>query len=163
MDSTDRSCAWHPLTREQKARLSILARAAFAKSGSGDANVWRREVAIRACGRRISEAVQRDYLTLKATFQDLAGESGRALETLLRSESEPQRVALYRLTQECGKRGLQLAYPEAICRRQYHCGLSQASPKQLWNLLYTVRNRREVKKHEGVKVQKSRPTAECPF
>lgn len=143
MDDTDRSCAWHPLTREQKARLSILARDAFAKSGSGNADSWRREVAIRACGRRISEAAQRDYLPLKAAFQDLAGESGRALETLLRAESEPQRVAMHRLTQECGKRGLRLAYPEAICRRQYHCALSEATPRQLWNLLYTVRSRRK--------------------
>ena len=143
------SYAWHPLSREQKARLSILAREAFAKRHPGSLagmerriTEFRHEEAIRCCGKRVSEAAQRDYLPLKAHFQDLAGNSGAALNTLMRSESEPRRVALHKLTQECRARQLSMSYPASICKRQFGCDLPQASAKQLWNLVFTVRNRR---------------------
>ena len=34
-------------------------------------------------------------------------------------------------------------YAAAICRRQYKRELGEASAKQLWNLFFTVRNRRK--------------------
>ena len=162
MKNPSDSYAWHSLSNEQKARLSILAREAFEKKYPGSVTggerrvaSFRQEESIRCCGKRISEAAQRDYLSLKAHFQDLAGNSGAALNTLMRSETEPVRVALHKLTTECRARKLSMSYPEAICRRQYHCDLSQASPRQIWCLVYTVRNR---------KAAPTKPTtAECPF
>ena len=162
MKNPSDSYAWHRLSNEQKARLSILAREAFEKKYPGSVTggerrvaSFRQEESIRCCGKRISEAAQRDYLPLKAHFQDLAGNSGAALNTLMRSETEPVRVALHKLTTECRARKLSMSYPEAICRRQYHCDLSQASPRQIWCLVYTVRNR---------KAAPTKPTtAECPF
>ena len=156
------SYAWHPLSREQKARLSILAREAFAKRHPGSLagmerriTDFRHQESIRCCGKRVSEAAQRDYLPLKAHFQDLTGNSGAALNTLMRSESEPRRVALHKLTQECRERQLSMSYPESICRRQYHCDLAKANAKQLWCLVYTVRNRKAVP---------AKPTtADCPY
>ena len=153
------SFAWHPLTNEQKARLSILAREAFAKLNPGS---------LAGMDRRITEAAQRDFLPLKAHFQDLGGKSGQALNTLLRAESEPQRIAMHKLTQECRYRKLSLSYPEAICRKQYHCNLTQASAKQLWCLVFTIRKRRKVEgrktKVESQKTPTPQPLAiDCPY
>jgi hypothetical protein len=169
------SFAWHPLTNEQKARLSILAREAFAKLNPGslagmDRRItdFRHAECIKVCGKRITEAAQRDFLPLKAHFQDLGGKSGQALNTLLRAESEPQRIAMHKLTQECRYRKLSLSYPEAICRKQYHCNLTQASAKQLWCLVFTIRKRRKVEgrktKVESQKTPTPQPLAiDCPF
>jgi hypothetical protein len=179
------SFAWHPLTNEQKARLSILAREAFLKLEAGrlkleegrDLDIsqlpsadsrmtaFRHQESIKAIGKRITEACQRDFLPLKAHFQDLGGKSGQALNTLLRAESEPQRIAMHKLTQECRYRKLSLSYPEAICRKQYHCNLTQASAKQLWHLVFTIRNRRKTSRQDAKpqreKTKKS--TADIPF
>lgn len=164
---TDKSCAWDPLSKEQKARLSILAHEAFIRvtqlpHNSAALSAWRRDQAIKVCGRRISEAAQRDYLLIKAHFQDLKGDSGAALNTLLRSETEETRIALYKLRSECSRRRLSMAYPESICHRQYHCGLAQASPRQIWQLLYTVRSRKAVPFRPAKKSVKP-AEADCPF
>lgn len=142
-----------PLTRRQKMELCVAARAAHRRMGGGaPADVWRRAEAVKAAGCRVSEATQNEYLRLLAHFQDLAGDSGRALETELRSAEEPRRVALRKLRLECAARGLSMGYPEAICRRQYKCGLDEAAPNQLWRLVFTVRNRRKkAAKKEAVK------------
>lgn len=137
-------CAWQPLSREQRQGLAMLAKRAWRIHGRGEAeNSWRHAQCIRVCGRRITEAGQRDFLPLRAHFLDLVGQSGAAMNVHLAAESEPQRIALYKLTQECQKRRLPLAYPEAICRRQYKCCLAEASAPQIWRLLFTVRNRRQ--------------------
>ena len=126
---------------------------------------FRHAECIKVCGKRITEAAQRDFLPLKAHFQDLGGKSGQALNTLLRAESEPQRIAMHKLTQECRSRKLSLSYPEAICRKQYHCNLTQASAKQLWHLVFTIRNRRKTSRQDAKpqreKTKKS--TADIPF
>lgn len=133
-----------PLTREQKASLSVLARRAWRRLGRGEKeDAWRQAQAIKAVGHRISEGRQRDFLPLRAHFLDLAGHSGTALDTLMAAESEPHRIAMFKLGQACSERGLPLAYPEAICRRQYRCSLAEASSSQIWRLIFTVRNRRQ--------------------
>jgi hypothetical protein len=133
-----------PLTREQKASLSMLARKAWRRLGRGEnENAWRHAQAIKAVGRRISEGVQRDFLPLRAHFLDLAGHTGAALDTLLAAESEKHRIALFKLGQACSQRGLPLSYPEAICKRQYRCSLAEATAPQIWRLFFTVRNRRQ--------------------
>lgn len=107
-----------------------------------DFDAWRREQAIRACGLRISEASQRHFAALRAHFLDLAGAHAAAFETLVRDEDNPRRIALHALAKACDQRGLPLAYPAAICRRQYRCDLDHATAPQLWRLTFTIRNRR---------------------
>lgn len=143
--------AWEPLSKEQRQSLARLAKRAWNKhlawKSSAAFDTWRHEQCIKAIGRRITEAGQRDFLPLRAHFLDLLGQSGVALNVLLQAESEPQRIALFKLQSECSARRLPLAYPEAICRRQYRCGLAEANAQQIWRLLFTVRNRRsETKK-----------------
>lgn len=135
---------WQPLSARQRTGLALLAKRAWRTWGRGEnEHAWRHAQTIKACGRRITEATQRDYLPIRAHFTDLLGQSDRALDDLLKHESEPHRIALHKLTQECSKRRLSLAYPAAICRRQYRCALDEASPQQLWRLLFTVKNRRK--------------------
>lgn len=138
---------WKPLTRRQKWRLCELALRAARAMGepvSGLAHAeWRRDEARRSAGCRISEGCQRDYSALKAHFLNLAGEPDAAFGELMQADGNTRRVALWNLTKALGERGLPAAYAEAICRRQYKCGLAQASAPQLWRLLYTVKNRRE--------------------
>jgi hypothetical protein len=133
-----------PLTKHQRQSLAMLARRGWSKFGSGRPfDQWRHHESIRVCGRRISEAAQRDFLTLRAHFLDLAGQSAAALRTHLEADSEPHRVALWHLRRECSRRRLPLDYAAAICRRQFRCHLPEANPKQIWCLIFTVRNRRK--------------------
>lgn len=135
--------AWRPLTPDQRTGLAMLAKRAHVKMGRGEnIDEWRHAQSIKAVGRRITEAGQRDFLPLRAHFLDLLGKSDVALNVLLRAESEPQRIALHMLQKACTERGLPLAYPEAICQKQNNCCLAEANAKQIWRLVFTVRNRR---------------------
>lgn len=137
-----------PLTLHQKRRLVLLAKQAWRKRGQpGESfDAWRHDTSIRACGHRIREATQRHWASLKAAFQDALGESGHALSTLLRDHDNKRRIALHKLAAECSARGLPLAYPEAICTRQYRCNLHDATAPQIWRLFFTIKNRRPAKK-----------------
>jgi hypothetical protein len=52
-------------------------------------------------------------------------------------------LVLRKLKSECAARGVAIEYPAKICRVQYKCQLEEASPNQLWQLVFTVRNRRK--------------------
>jgi hypothetical protein len=148
-----------PLSREQKARICIMARECFHGSGASsftrqagslpaesgkmpDFQSWRREQQLIACGKSsLRECTQSDYLLLRAHFENLLGKSDRALETHLRAAQEPQRIAMMKLRAACADAGLDLAYPAKICRQQYKCELDEANANQLWRLVFTVRNR----------------------
>ncbi|MDD3885376.1 MAG: hypothetical protein PHI35_00710 [Victivallaceae bacterium] len=141
-----------PLTREQKARLMILAREAFEKhcAETGERftaaglETWRRAEQVKACGKAsLRASSQMDFLPLKAHFLNLLGDSGNALNLLLHQQTEPARQARFKLEEACEERGLAMSYPAAICKRQYRCSLDEANAKQLWHLVFTVRNRRK--------------------
>jgi hypothetical protein len=139
--------AWLPLSKEQRQGLARLARRAWATVGGDQPfDAWRHEQCRRACGRRISEASQPDFLPLRAHFLNLAGDPVAALQDLMRAETEPRRMAMHKLRRDCADRGLSLDYPAAICRRQYRCALEDASPTQLWQLVFTIRNRRPTRR-----------------
>lgn len=145
-DAIDRSCGTARLTSVQKQRLAMLSRQAFAAQGRavGETkfDLWRHEQAIKAVGRRISEALQADFLPLKAHFLNLLGKPVAAMQAHMRHETEPQRVALWKLARECEAKGLPLSYATTICRHQNRCRLEDASAKQLWRLVFTIRNRK---------------------
>lgn len=138
---------WKPLSKEQKAKLSILARSAAEKQGirGGYKAVeeWRHMISIRVCGVRISEAVQDNYADLKSAFEDLGGRPEKAFQTQMRAGDNKRRVAMHKLSQALADRGLQPAYAASICRAQFKCPLEEASAKQLWCLFFTVTKRRK--------------------
>lgn len=143
----DGGCAdgsWKPLSAKQKQRLAILAREAAVKCGISqhEADEWRREQSILACGVRITEATQKNWADLKSRFEDLAGKVEKAFQTQMREGDNKRRVAMWKLTQALAAKGLQPEYAGAICRAQFKCQLSEASAKQLWCLFYTITNRR---------------------
>jgi len=138
--------SWKPLSKEQKARLSILARKAAEVQGITGGykavDEWRHEIAMRACGLRISEATQANWADLKSAFQDLAGHVEKAFQTQMREGDNKRRVAMWKLTKALEEKNLAPAYAAAICRAQFKCPLELASAKQLWCLFYTIQNRK---------------------
>ena len=138
--------SWKPLTKNQKARLSILARQAAVTMGlslrAADLNAWRQETSIKACGCRISEAKQEHWADLKSTFEDLAGKPEQAFKTQLRDGDNKRRVAMHKLTEALRKKELPVSYAAAICFTQYKVPLEEATAKQLWCLFYTAHNRK---------------------
>lgn len=133
-----------PLSHTQKRYLSQLARRAWqsAERETGDADSFRHAEVIRACGKHgLRCCSQDDYKRVEAHFLWLLGEDVKAFHANLRAETEPVRTARAVLERECGRFGFQLSYPAAICRQQFHVELNSASEKQLWNLVYTIRNR----------------------
>lgn len=137
---------WKPLSKNQKTRLSILAReAAIAQRISlakTDLDAWRHEESIRACGLRISEASQQHWPDLKAAFELLAGKPEKAFETQFREGDNKRRVALHKLTGALQSKGLHPSYAASICHAQFKCAIEDATAKQLWCLFFTVSNRK---------------------
>jgi hypothetical protein len=164
------------LDNMQKARICILARSAFERLGSGGVPPsnyadWRREEQFKAVGKlSLRHCLQSDYLSLVAHFQALAGDTDRAFNTHLRDSLQEKEIARYKLEEACEERGLNLSYPGVICRRQFKCELDQANAKQLWNLVFTVKNRRRVAADEKKtpiepmdRMDRERSAADCPF
>ncbi len=159
-----------PLSNDQKRLIAIAARKAYLAKPDRDLfeainpdlsptelfTAWRRVEQGKACGvQSLRACTQAHYGRLLAHFQALAGESGAAAQTLARDADNDRRVALYKLRQALRERGLQESYAAAICRQQYRCELTDASPKQLWRLVFTVRSRK--------KPQPKAPTGGNPF
>jgi hypothetical protein len=145
-DAACPDAGWKPLSKEQKARLSMLARKAAevqrVSGGYKAVDAWRHEISIRACGVRISEATQAHWADLKSAFEDLGGRPEKAFSTQMRAGDNKRRVAMWKLTQALNAKGLAPEYAGKICRAQFKCQLEEASAKQLWCLFYTVTNRR---------------------
>jgi hypothetical protein len=111
-------------------------------------DLWRRDQLERVCGagvRSFASLTQHDFLPVKAHLEALCRRKPRAAATLVKSQSDRWRRAWWLLEQACGERGLEFpAYPQSIFRKQSHGrALSEATEKQLFQLLYTVRNRRQ--------------------
>ena len=142
-----------PLSNEQKARICILAKDAYALQFTDEKlEDWRRNQQFICTGKAsLVDCVQADYLPLCGHFQRLGGEEGDATRTENHALTEDHRVAMHKLRSECAARGLAMAYPAAICRRQHRCELEQATPRQVWCLVFTVRNRRSAGKAERLK------------
>lgn len=141
------------LSDKQKARICALANAAAEAQG---VTGWREKIAWRReqqrtvfCLESLTAATQDQYADIKAHFEVLAGDAARAYETTRRGQENKRRVARWNLEKAIGDAGLRIAYAIAICKRQYHCGLEDATTQQLWWLVYTVRNRATAKRHKA--------------
>jgi len=141
-----------PLSHHQKRYLSQLARRAWeaAEREVGTPEEFRHAEVARACGKAgLRCCSQDDYKHVEAHLLDLCGEPGKALAAHVAAVTQPRREAEAVLARACREAGLQLGYAAAICQRQFHCTLGDANERQLWNLVYTVRNRGRAKqKHE---------------
>jgi hypothetical protein len=141
-----------PLTNVQKRILSQLANRAYNRDlailrGRGEiiletADDYRRRHVAAASGKHgLRCCSQDDYGAVKAHFQDLLGETGKAMNTLVHSERNGRRIAEFKLVKACEAARLSLAYAANICRAQFKCSLEDATEKQLWCLMFTVKNR----------------------
>lgn len=137
-----------PLSKGQKSYLSQLARRAWAKTiadadGVGpEESQFRHDQVALACGKLgLRCCSQDDYKIVEAHFLNLLGETGRAMNALVRSQDNPRRIARYKLDQALREAQLETGYAEKICRAQFKCGVNEATEKQLWCLMFTVKNR----------------------
>jgi hypothetical protein len=147
-----------PLSIVQKREIAQLARRAYdawsereafeainaGQSRTACFEAWRHVEQGKACGiQSLCASTQAHYGRLVAHFQALGGNTAAATRTLVRDADNDRRIARYKLDQALQERGLRPDYAAAICRRQYRCGLEDANAKQLWRLVFTVRNRRK--------------------
>lgn len=148
-----------PLSKAQKQTVVIKAKLAFdrqAKSGLvADGltfEAWRAEVSVEVCGRRISEAVRRDFEGLMSRFCLLANDTQGAFHFAGKDSDdlrERQQVlavlfgVLADLPVPAGADAAtaQRAYANKICRDQFKTGLEGATLAQLQGLVMTCRTR----------------------
>ena len=147
MSAITRPYGTGPLSNVQKGKLCILARKAFDRIG-GDSTTgmefaeWRKQEQWNAVGKQsLRDCMQREYLRLVAHYEDLIGESGRAVTTHMRAGTEPRRIAEHKLLEALKKAGLEIAYADTICRSKFKCHVEDASTAQLWKLYYDIRQR----------------------
>jgi len=136
------------LSNEQKAKLCILSRQAFAAvhfrepNGEAELSQFRHEQVQSAVGKSgLRVCVQDDFLPLKAWFLDLMGESGQAMDAHIEHAGEARRLALYHLEQVCAMSGHDVSYAGVVCRSMFKCALDEASAVQLWKLVFRLKSR----------------------
>jgi hypothetical protein len=146
-----------PLSNKQKADLCQLYRRAYDyqldRGALGDAALledFRHGEQLKAVGKQsLTSCTQDDFPVLMAHGCKLAGEDGDALYWLNRAATNPRRCALLKLEEACQEAGVWYPdYPRAICQTQFKCRLDDATAKQLWCLVFTLRNRRHAQ-HRG--------------
>jgi hypothetical protein len=150
-----------PLSNLQKREIAIAARRAYDAWSEREAfelinselsrtacfEAWRRVEQGKATGiQRMTAMTQDHYAPALAHFVALAGDAGRATRVLARGADNDRRIARYKLDEALRERGLDPGYAAAICRRQFRRPLAEASAKQLWCLVYTVRSRRHAQR-----------------
>jgi len=153
------------LTSKQKARVCMLARKGWELWASADweggLNVgvsdsalfraWRTQAQREACGQMsLRMCHQEDFPKLMAHFSRLAGDEKQEQYWMGKLVMDNTSRVLFTLKRNCEEFGLNYPeYPNAICLRQYKCGLRAATEKQLWSLVYTIRNRGQAKKQKS--------------
>ena len=136
------------LSKNQITTLIIPARRAHAyRVARGeivgvDFDTWRREEVERCTGKPGLRACDNsDFNRLLAHFESLAGEDGRAMDALVREATEPRRQAEAALVLAMDRAGLGPAYVEKIARDKFKCAVTDASVRQLHQLIITVNAR----------------------
>lgn len=136
-----------PLTNRQKFLLSDLAKHVYAAlRGRGllvgvSLEDWRRQIAVKACGQRISRASHGDYKAIQAAFLHERGDEAGERRAMVQAQSTPQSIALYKLRELLKQTHTPLAYAETLARRFYKTGnLADLTANQVWTLSFTIRN-----------------------
>lgn len=159
------------LSNAQKATLCIMSREAFDARADAHADddfaEWRHEQQRVACGKdSLRDAVQTDYLAIRSHFKNLLGNSGGAFRDAVRAQTDDRNIALVKLRNECAIADIALEYANRICRAQNKCALTEASGKQLWRLIFTIRNRASARRKSGRVSERESARIEasnCPF
>lgn len=137
-----------PLDNRAKWQLSDLAAKTYqhlSQAGQIPAGekleAFRQRVSLEACGRRISHATHGDRMLIQAAFLRLRGAVHQAARAVAKAATTPLDIARHKLWETVHQLNLTPAYAESICRRFYRCEVAELrSPKQVWTILYTVRN-----------------------
>lgn len=136
-----------PLTRRQKWLLADLGRHVFdGLRGEGklvgvSLEDWRHHIAVKACGKRISQASLGDFKLLQAAFLHEWGDEEGERRALVQAASTPQAIALFKLREALKAANMPASYAETLGRRFYkNANLADLTARQLWTLLYTIRN-----------------------
>lgn len=155
-----------PLSNEQKAKICMAANeaaAALGITGWREVNEWRlKEQQERFGLDSLTKATQAQYADIKGHFEAIAGNLAKAFKTIRRGQDNDRRVARWHLNKALATAKLSPAYAQAICKNQFHCTLDDASKKQLWNLVYTVKNRGKAKQI-AAEDKSTEDNADCPF
>ena len=167
------------LDKGQLAKICILAGEAAAVhgvTGWREVDAWRKAQQLERFGlTSLTAATQDQYADLKAHFLALAGNAGEAYEAARHGLENKRRQAVWNLNKALRDTGLARAYVAAICRTQYRCPLEDASTKQLWALVYTIKARARAKHKKdttyepavGPQISSEIPAAsqdaDCPF
>ena len=144
------------LTNEQKKEICILARRAWnilpqsvhnkyiAEFDSATAafNAWRHDEQIKAVGTdSLVGSTNDEFCALMAHFALAAKDNYRASKWIWRFASDARRRVYWLIKQNCNAELRWPSYPDSVCRAQFKCRLWQATSKQLFNILSTIRNR----------------------
>lgn len=148
------------LSHKQKRYLSELAARAFDRADvEADGNLYpglavstargefRREQVVQACGKAgLRCCSQDDYKLVEAHLLKLCREDARAFNAGVAAHTDGVRRARHILRDELEQAGLAPAYAAAICRNQFKVELDSASEKQVWALIFTIRNRAKARR-----------------
>ena len=147
-----------PLDKRAKWQLSELAEAThdlLTKSGelAGETlAAFRQRVAIAACGKRISQACLGDRMLIQSAFLKLKGSANQAARAQVKAATTALDIARHKLGSELRAASLSESYAEGISRRIYKrpiCALT--SPKQVWTIIFTVKNNANARDGKGRK------------
>lgn len=143
------------VSAEEKQEIAFILRQQGGRdSSSAVFDTWRRQELARIFAepferarleppRSFAELRQKDYAPAMEHFAALAGDDAAAIEYRHRARVHGRAVVMSLIESSCRSRALQFPqYPDSICRDQYGCQMIVASEKQLWTILFTVRNRR---------------------
>jgi hypothetical protein len=154
-DGRTEGAAHRPLSALQIRKLICLAREAFLhgiESGSlsetAEFDSWRHDQVMRVVERGgFRECRNEDYLPLKAHFLRLLDRTAEAEEALAKYDTETRSWALNRLQHACKLAADVLPdamnYASGFIRNHRGVGIDDASDKDLWAAMYTVKRRAE--------------------
>lgn len=145
-----------PLSRDEKWQLTALARRTYQQlqqagqipAGQTE-DAFRQTEAVKACQRRISEATAGDRMLIQAHFLRLKGSVREAQRATAKAASTATDIALHHLRQALAEGDKTEAYAAGIARRIFKRELNELSHKEVWNVIYTVRNANNAAARKG--------------
>lgn len=165
------------LTAEQRQRLARCARRAYdcqaelGLTGEAAFDAWRHEVVREATGRAgLRELTQREYGPVMARLIELAGGSPSrrewhaAAKPLHRDDADRARHALKdecdALAESFGGAAQADAYATSLLSRIHRTDWMSATARQLWQVLFTLRNRARARDRAGCPARRL-PSGPC--
>lgn len=155
------------ITSDERQHLGRLARQAWEKCGAKGAGIpcdeWRHEqveIATEEKAKSLHEVRRGQYRDVLKHFLELAGDSARAFRVAQRSGqgAADRDLALAKLKEACESGELAYPdYPEAICRKQFKCGLDDLETGKVWFLFYTCQTRARAKNKKASEIASKGP------